>query len=87
MVDAVNMLVQPFGMQCPMPPVEYEILKHKKEEHLGDDNCPAMQYRKKRLTFITCLHMLPLATEGVAFIFPWRKWDTSEAAEGCSSSP
>jgi hypothetical protein len=25
-VDAVDMLVKPFGVQCPVPPVEHEIL-------------------------------------------------------------
>ena len=41
MVDAVDMLVQPFGVQCPVPPVEYKILQYKVECNLRYNNRPA----------------------------------------------
>ena len=35
------MLVQPFGVQCPVPPIEYKILEYKVEKNLRYNNRPA----------------------------------------------
>jgi len=40
-VDTVDMLVQPFGVQCPVPPIEYKILEYKVEKNLRYNNRPA----------------------------------------------
>jgi len=45
-VDAVDMLVQPFGVQCPVPPVEYKILQYKVECNLRYNNRPVWQRKR-----------------------------------------
>ena len=37
----MDMLVQPFGVQCPVPPIEYKILEYKVEKNLRYNNRPA----------------------------------------------
>jgi len=40
------MLVQPFGVQCPVPPIEYKILEYKVEKNLRYNNRPV--WKRKR---------------------------------------
>jgi hypothetical protein len=40
-VYTVDMLVQPFGMESPVPPIEYEILEDKIEKNLRYNDRPA----------------------------------------------
>jgi hypothetical protein len=45
MVNAVNMLVKPFGVQSSVAPIEYKIFEYKVKKNLRYNNTPAENIR------------------------------------------